>query len=662
MLYQRKRNLIYQKEIKTAHNFRINRSNFSKTNDSTRDEEIKIIKNSHPIKISKNNKFENKIIYENKKEAQLIEEKKLIKVNWEISKRNIITNNNYNERRINSPKLDSDKNNIISLKVKKHRNFIKNNDSYSRYNNISGNNYNSNQNSINKDFNLKEEYKANDYDSFINKNRNIIYNNYYNNSNYIRYKSDHKKFTKQIIKNNNNFNYDKSNKITPKKNISYEIRKKNMENSSTLKSELSSIKNGREIINNNYSNKTFVKQKRKIDMNSVSEFPLKEIQKNNNNKKYDNLTFNDIKRIPKKYNKIFEIDESDIIIKDTKIISPGESYLIINNNKINRLSNILLPKNKKVKEQNINSNYSLDKKIIESTSKVYNSKKIIKEVKIKHSFYYLSIIFSKKRNTKKHKNLKIIPKKFINREKSAIIIQKWWKYYRLIFIKKLNQIIYIQNFWRGFYIRKNIVNKLYVNYLYITFFLKVTNIIENKIRRDSFATIKNNINRYQKKIKNNYTKIISVVENIFKIKRINNLKIFWDKFIYNLDKKEIKINKGKNLIQIKKNQEQKLKILYSGFIIWAYKAEIKKFQNKDSEFNDQSIYVKYNKTKYQSYRNRRIILNENNTKTKIIKYLVKQKTNNSKGLLRKFFYQWYINTMNTKHEISIKQYVKNFCQ
>ena len=196
MLYQRKRNLIYQKEIKTAHNFRINRSNFSKANDSTRDEEIKIIKNSHPIKISKNNKFENKIIYENKKEAQLIEEKKLIKVNWEISKKNENINSNYNERRINSPKLDSDINNIISLKVKKNRNIIKNNDSYFRKDNIFNNNFNNynNQNYKNKDFNSKEDYKVNDYESFRN-NANNIYNNY-NNSNYIRYKSGQKKIYK----------------------------------------------------------------------------------------------------------------------------------------------------------------------------------------------------------------------------------------------------------------------------------------------------------------------------------------------------------------------------------------------------------------------------------------------------------------------------------
>ena len=661
MLYQRKRNLIYQKEIKTAHNFRINRSNFSKANDSTRDEEIKIIKNSHPIKISKNNKFENKIIYENKKEAQLIEEKKLIKVNWEISKKNENINSNYNERRINSPKLDSDINNIISLKVKKNRNINKNNDSYFRNDNIFNNNFNNynNQNYKNKDFNSKEDYKVNDYESFRN-NANNIYNNY-NNSNYIRYKSGQKKFTKQIIKNNNNYNYNISNKITPKKNISYEIRKKNMENSSTVKSELNSIKTGSEITKDNYSNKSFVKYKRKIDMNSVSEFPLNEMQKNKNPKKYDNLTFNDIKKITKKYNKIFEIDESDIIIKDTKIISPGESYLINNNyNKINRLSNILLPKNKKEKEQNANSNYSSDKKIIESKSKVYSSKMIIKEIKIKHSFYYLSLIFSKNNIPKKHKHFKNIPKKLKNKEKSAIIIQKWWKNYRLIFIKKLNQIIYIQSFWRGFYIRKNIVNRLYSNYLYITFCQKIKNVLTNKIRRDAFKRIKNNNNIIinQMKIKNKYNKIIYLIENIFKIKRFNIINIFWDKFIYIFNKKERKKNKGKNLIQIKKNQEQKLKILYSGFITWAYKAKIKRFQNKDLEYNNKSIYVKNNKTKYQSYRNRGIIFSENNTKTKIIKYLIKQKSNNSKDLLRKFFYKWYINSLNKKYKISINQYDK----
>ena len=414
MLYQRKRNFIYQKEIKSIQNYRIILSNCSRANESTKDEEIKNSNNSYKIKNSDYPKFEQKKEYENKKEAQLIEEKKIIKVHWEINKGIAYTNNNYNERRINSTKLNSDNNNIISLKITKKRNEISNNNNnYLRNNNISSNiseynNYNNYPNSNKKDFSYKEEYKTNDYES-IKSRKTYTKTNDINNykSNYMRYKSDQNK--RQMIKNCfNNYNY--SNRITPTKdNISYENK--------IMKD--TSIKFGSELSKNNYPNKSLLKKKTKINMVSVAEFPRKEIEKCKH-KKYDSLTYNDIKMISKKFNKIYEVDQSDIIIKDTKIISPEESnYQNIVLSKINRLSSILLPNNKD-NEQNINYS-TFSKKIIE-----------------------------KKLNSN-------ITTNTINN-----------------YVNKIKQIIFIQSYFRSNLIRKKILNKLYfLQFIIPYFYMKI---------------------------------------------------------------------------------------------------------------------------------------------------------------------------------------------
>ena len=598
MLYHRNRKFIYQKEVKNIQNFRIIRSNRSKTNESTRDEEIKNYKNNEPIKISEFPNCAKKLEYENKKEAQLIEEKKVIKVNWEISKDN--NKNNNNERRINSQILNSDKNNIISFKVKKKRNEISNNDSYLRYNNVSSdisecNNY---QNSNIKDINFKEEYKVNDCKFNASKNSMDI-NNY--KSNYMRYKSDTKKTNKrQMIKNcYNNYNY-YSNRITPKKdNLSYENRNNKINNdNSTLKSDLNSIHYG---TNSN----SILKKKRKIDVKSVSEFPIKEITKSKN-KKYDNLTYNDIEKISKKFNKIYEIDKSDIIIKDTKIISPEESnYQKIVLSKINRLSNILLSK-KNNSAKNINYDSIFVRKIIEKKSKSNSN--------------------------------------FINND-----------------IYKIKHITFIQSCFRGYLIRKKLLKKLYSYYLNISFYSKIKKVFVNKSLREAYKKIKSYKYKHSLKREEKWQRIIIKLTTIFQVKLINNKKIFWNKFncvCAEKKKKDKSIEKGRNIIQIKINHEKRLKLLYTGFITWAYKTKIKKYNNiLENEFKFKKE-ENYTKIKYKNYNKKRIIRYEDDD-SKIIKFLINKKSINNKDILRKYFYKWYINMINSKYKLSFDESNKN---
>ena len=227
MQYQRKRNLIYRKEIKNIQNFRINRSSFSKANDSTRDEETKNIKSSHPVKISEMKKFEN-FQYQNIKEMQMTQKRSIININMEMPTifNAYKSNQNNNERRRSSLKLDSsENNNDIYLNSKQNKN--NNITNHVRYNSTS--NYNSHDNSSIKNINPKEEYKTNNNnESFIS--QNVNNNDYiYNNSKYNRYNSDKRTIKKQINLNcYNKYNYSK-NTPSKKEYISNETRRQSID-------------------------------------------------------------------------------------------------------------------------------------------------------------------------------------------------------------------------------------------------------------------------------------------------------------------------------------------------------------------------------------------------------------------------------------------------
>ena len=663
MQYQRKRNFIYRKDIKNIQNFRINRSNLSKTNDSTRDEETKNIKYSHPVKISKIPRYEN-IQYENIKEENIITEKKIININLGLQQNNNnIYNNNYNsnynyERRVSSQKIDSDDNNIISLKIKNNKNNISNN-SHVRYSSTSNYN-NSNENSAIKAIKSnKEEYKTNSNESFISHNT----NNY--SSSYMRYKSSQKTIKKQInLKCYNNYNL--SNKITPQKDhVSFDTKKQSIDNNIN-KSDLESINYySNEYSKNNYSNKTLLRHNRKIDNNdntSEKEFPYESSNKNKTIQKYDTLTYNDLKKISKKYNKVYDIDESDILIKDTKIILPGESNELINNknkilSKMNRLSNILLSNNKK--ERNTN-NSSIKQSTIEKNTKSNSSRNLVNIKNTQHSFYTLAKLkkkdeedilirkfkhrynggvvdlSSKSSMSKQRKSKTKIDQNDIDIEQSAKTIQHWWKLYRLIYINKIKRIIFIQSCWRGFSIRKHIFDKLYLNYIYITFCLKIKIILVSIIYKDAFKSISmyKNINRK----KNSYDKLISIIDKIINIKKLQIVKEFWDKFYNIIKRNEKQINKGKILLQIKTNQEKRIKILYSAFITWAYKSNNNKYKTNEIK----SLIYEKNKS-VQIFQ---IIK---------VKYLLRNKTNSYKNVLRKYFYKWYKNILYLKQNLNINE-------
>ena len=603
-------------------------------------------------------------------------------------------NYSLNERGTSCPRIDNDNNsNIISLRIKKSQ---KSSSNLSNLRNSSTSDYNTYyQNSLLKENNkIKDENKTNSFESLISQNTNN--NNYKTNSirnnnskvNSIRntYNQNQNIVLKKNITTNYN-NYYNSTHITPKKYneemSSIGNRKQSIENSK-MKSELDTINYSN---SNNDSNRCILRQKRVIDMKPTYEGPYqtfkknnevnmqqnKEIEKEKERPNYSSSTYKDLQKISKKFNKIYEIDKSGILIKDTQVILPGASDEIFNNrkrvlSKINRLSSILLSKNKKEKNTNRTSS---GKRTNEKVSSRTNScKSLLLEDSIKHKFLYISLAIGKNFDDKKivrgtrgekggvvdltsevikNKKFKIVKAKkggnFIFskkenipkiREKSAKIIQKWWRLYKLIFMTKFKQIIFIQSCWRGFWIRKNIFDLLYLNYLYLSFSQRIQIILDKKRKKAAFEKLISYI--YEDKNEtndgSNKNKIVSVI-NIINLKKLMIFKEFMDKFCYFFKKENIK---GKNLMKIKSAQENKFKVLHSAFTSWAYKTKIRNYEEEvENKIYNTNIIIQ--EIKMKQIVNKKIVIHNN--------------------LLRKYFYQWYINSLQFKHQLSLDQNNQN---
>ena len=631
------------------------------------------------------------------------------KNNYGISYNNDYNNNvssngyNYsiNERDTSYPRFEKDNSNsnsnsnIISLRIRKTQ---KSSSNISNLRNSNTSDYNTYyQNSIFKESNKqKDENKSNSFESLTSQNT----NNYNYKSNSIRNNNSKVNSIRNTYKQNivlkknittNYSNYYISNNITPKKNneekSSIEKRKQSFENSK-MKSELDTINCSN---SNNDSNRCILRQKRIIDMKAMYEGGFQNFKKNNeinvqqnkeigkeNEKesikpKYSSSTYKDLKKISKKFNKIYEIDKSGILIKDTQVILPGASDEIFNNrkrvlSKINRLSNILLSKNKK--EKNSIRTSSGKRTNEKGSSRTGSCKSLLLEDSIKHKFLYISLAIGRNFDDKKivrgtrgekggvvdltseiikNKQFKIIKAKkggnFIFpkkenipkiREKSAKIIQKWWRLYKLIFMTKFKQIIFIQSCWRGFWIRKNVFDLLYLNYLYISFSQRIQIILDNKRKKEAFEILAsyNYKDKHEAYNDDNKNKIVSIV-NIFNLKKLMLFKEFIDKFCYFFKKENIK---GKNLMKIKSAQENKLKILHSAFTSWAYKTKIRNYEEEvENKIYDTNIIIQ--EIKMKQIVNKKIVINNN--------------------LLRKYFYQWYINSLQFKHQLSLDQNNQN---
>ena len=344
-------------------------------------------------------------------------------------------------------------------------------------------------------------------------------------------------------------------------------------------------------------------------------------QNSNNNQ----VSYRELKRIVKKFNKVYDPykNEKGILIKQSQVTVPGASDEIFNNryrvlSKMNKLSNILLAKQMKNEDDEMSSRgnsreptnnlFERDR----SLSKRSNSK--TKEPRKNKRLLLVSLammsskgpntedrtILRKNRNEKggvvdlaqekiKKNKFKIkkaakvggCGKTFFNlnpkfREKAAKIIQAWWKELKDIYNYKLSQIIKIQSIWKGRWVRKNIYDLLYLNYLYLSFCEKIEKVLTDEMTRYALNKLKEYQKNSQVVDKN---KLKGLVINADK-RRIMNLQKYWEIWIKQIQNEKMKKNKGKSLVQIRADKENKLGKLRTAFTVWKYNIKMENMKNK----------------------------------------------------------------------------------
>ena len=358
------------------------------------------------------------------------------------------------------------------------------------------------------------------------------------------------------------------------------------------------------------------------DINSPSYNNDRVISQNSNS---NTVSKKELKRIVKKFNKVYDPyrNEKGILLKQSQITLPGASDEIFSNryrvlSKMNKLSNILLAKQKKEEENNSSRENSREinidniferhrsrskgskNKIIENGSNKKNRDSNIKEKTIfrKQRLHKGGVVDLAQEEIKKNK-FRIIKasapkggKTYMKmnskyREKAAKIIQGWWRELKDIYDYKLAQIIKIQSFWKGRWVRKNIYDLLYLNYLYLSFCEKIEKIFTNKITKYAMDKLIK-YNKYYL-ANNKEDKLKDLIFQADK-KRITTIKKKWDKWIKNINNENQKKNKGKTLLQIRADKDNKLSKLRNAFTIWKYNTKMynikNKYNNRNDEFDD----------------------------------------------------------------------------
>ena len=384
-------------------------------------------------------------------------------------------------------------------------------------------------------------------------------------------------------------------------------------------------------INNNLRKNSIIEDHRNTqgrittDINSPSYNNDKVVSPNSNS---NTVSKQELKRIVKKFNKVYDPYKNDkgILLKQSQITLPGAKDEIFNNryrvlSKMNKLSNILLAKQKKEeennssieasKEININNIFERHRSRSKNGSKSKNREASgfkrnrdsnQKEITIlrRYRIQKGGVVDLAQEEIKKKNQFKIIKasapkggKTFLKmnskyKEKAAKIIQGWWRELKDIYDYKLAQIIKIQSIWKGRWVRKNIYDLLYLNYLYLSFCEKIEKILTNKITR--YALDK--LILYQKySLSNNKEDILKGL--IFQANKRRNtfIKKKWDKWIDFINNEREKKYKGKALLQIRADKDNKLSKLRNAFTIWKYNTKMdnikNKYKNKNS--NEQEI-------------------------------------------------------------------------
>ena len=383
-----------------------------------------------------------------------------------------------------------------------------------------------------------------------------------------------------------------------------------------------------------------------------------EIGNKYNNRTYNNMSYRDVKRLANRFSKVYDPNRNSngLLVEESQITLPGAQDEIFNDRyrvlaKMNRLSNILLAKQRKRpspnrKENNyITKTYNRDNSYNPNTRRQFNRHTLARSPEARgtrrafsrspdHKFLYVSLAMisskgpscedrpilrrmrlekggvvdlaqeDRKKNKFKIKkakrkqglgrNLYANPK---YRDKAAKVIQSWWRDLKNIYNDRLNKIIKIQSVFRGRFVRKYMYDLFYLNFLYISFCKKIENVLGNHVRPyvweklfgEKIAPLEEKEEKIE--IEEKLPDREQLLKNIILRDYRNDLDTIypvWKKWISNTRKLGVQNTKGRNLVQIRAEKERKLGDIRNAFNKWVYIKKILEAEDKLNKDNEES--------------------------------------------------------------------------
>ena len=444
---------------------------------------------------------------------------------------------------------------------------------------------------------------------------------------------------------------------------------------------------------NNYNNYTNYNNINNISMNqniNTGHFPLNnailpqdDIHEKYTNKTYDNVVYKDVKKIIKRFTKVYEpIKNNDgLLIEKSQMILPGANDEIFYNRhrvlaKMKRLSNFLLSRKTKSSPKksedifnfdgiglsykfNVRRNKSFNRLSFEERAKSPLTLPNRKSPENKFKYVSLAMISSKGLKTEnriifrrmrfekggvvdlaqekikgkykirnvsrshgyKNNFYRINPK---YRERAAKYIQEWWRNTKERKTTFINKIIKIQSVYRGRFVRKYLYDLLYLNYIYLSFCQKIEKVLKEKIKPYVFDILRNYGKETSEDIKD-FNILKNLVASKAKKWKILNLRRSinkWRRVLRNRDKLILLIYK---LLKSRIEKKNKKSILLDAIRKWNYIVNTDKMI-KNFEEEKLSIKKKIETTIFEDDKNEKDlkkIINEKESHIKKIKGLFK---------------------------------------
>ena len=240
------------------------------------------------------------------------------------------------------------------------------------------------------------------------------------------------------------------------------------------------------------------------------------------------------------------------------------------------------------------------------------------------------------------------------RDKAAKIVQAWWRERKNKINKVLEQIIKIQSVWRGKFTRKYVYDIIYISFLQEKFISIMRNVLVKHTRPYVFGKI------FSKKllIKEKLMKLLSDYEEKLKYLKLKEYFLRWKN---SSDIISQRIEKGKNLIDIKENVTNKISLLKKYFDKWSLISNLYKYIGKAKNAEDKKqkffgtvtmINGLTNFTKRQVYKNTKEPISnylKDLLRQKLLKKIVKNTNQkNIENLLKSKLNNWRIYTKEHK--------------